>query len=226
MASKNSIKSNLENGFYHIYNRGVGKMEIFKDEQDYDVFLNYLKEGLSSLPDKDSVPHEIYFEDRAFKVVGRMSKNFYERLVLVCYCLMPNHIHLEIKQVEINSMKDFMHSLLIRYSMYFNKKYNRVGPVFQGRYKAVYVENEMYLLYLSKYIHLNPLEISNDLTKSKSSYSDYLGLTKTLWVNTDIILSFFNKKVSSEFKKTNSYKKFVESDESNIEIIKHMALDD
>ena len=72
---------------------------------------------------------------------------------------MPNHFHLFVFQKEIDSISNFLKSLTVKYSMYFNAKYKRVGPVFQGRYKAVMVKSENQFIYLSKYIHRNPVDI-------------------------------------------------------------------
>lgn len=225
MASKNSIKSDIKDGFYHVYNRGVGKMVIFKDETDYAVFLSYLKEYLSPPPDKKDLFHNIYIQDRVLYVPKRIPNNYYGKVDFCCYCLMPNHIHFLIKQLENNSMKNFLHSLLLRYSMYFNKKYERVGPVFQGRYKGVFIDNDAYLLYLSKYIHLNPLKYTKDLIMAKSSYADYLGLKNTPWLHKELILQYFNNKVLIDFKKTNDYKKFVEGDSKDLKIISDLTLE-
>jgi len=101
--------------------------------------------------------------------------------------------------------------LLTRYSIYFNKKYDRVGSLFQGRYKAVLVLENNYLLHLSRYIHLNPSEYSSNLIGAYSSYANYLGSRKTRWVKPDFVLNFFNKEISPEFKKVISYKDFVEN---------------
>jgi len=225
MASKNSVKSDIKDGYYHIYNRGVGKMTIFKNEADYGVFLSYLKEYLSPPLNKKDRIYVIHMQDRVFNGVARPPKNFSERIELTCYCLMPNHFHFIIKQLQNGAMRDFVHSILLRYSMYFNKKYNRVGPLFQGRFKAVFIENETYLLHLSRYIHLNPREYTNKLLETKSSYADFLGLKNTPWVNPEIVLSFFNKNVSLEFNKTNNYKKFVEDERNNTEILRDVVLE-
>jgi len=109
-----------------------------------------------------------------------------------------------------------MQSLLTRYTAYFNKKYDRVGSLFQGRYKAVMVKDDRQLLVLSRYIHRNPLEINANLVESFSSYADYLGLRKTTWLKPGIVLDFFNKKVAPEFNDTSSYKKFVEGEASGL----------
>ena len=211
MPAKNSIKIPIENGFYHIYNRGVNKQEIFNTPQDYSVFLNYLKEALSPIPKiQDLQKFEVEINGFTFIKPKRLPKNFYSEIDLIAYVLMPNHFHLIIKQNKRESMETFMRSLATRYSMYFNKSYDRVGSLFQSIYKAVLIENENYLLHLSRYIHLNPKKNFTDLTKAYSSYADYLGMKKTPWLNPHPVLDFFSQPVSPEFKKINNYKDFVE----------------
>lgn len=194
----------VENGYYHIYNRGVEKRSIFQDDQDYYVFLDYLKYSLSDPPKPGDL------QGSPLKKVYRLQKNFKNKIELIAFCLMPNHFHLLLKQLDDCSLRYFMLSLITRYSMYFNKKYDRVGSLFQGIYKAVLVNNEEYLLHLSRYIHLNPSEFTPNLTDAFSSYGDYLGLRKTSWLKPDAILDQFNNKVGVEFKKINNYRDFVE----------------
>ena len=112
-----------------------------------------------------------------------------------------------------------MRALMTRYSMYFNKRYDRVGSLFQGRYKAVLVVNEIYLLHLSKYIHLNPAEYTKDIVNSYSSYADYLKLRQTCWIKPSFVLSFFNQQTLPDFRKFNSYRKFVESDKRDSSLV-------
>jgi putative transposase len=214
MASRNSVKIYAENTIYHVYNRGVEKRDIFMDDQDFKVFLGYLKEYLSPPPKvEDLIKKEFTLKDHVFKGVERQPNNYHGQIELLAYSLMPNHFHLILKQNEDkHSIQEFMHSLLLRYSTYFNKKYKRVGRLFQDRYKAVIVMDEVYLLHLSRYIHANPYEYTHDLVNAYSSYAEYLHLRNTNWINTKIILSYFeNSKSSPEFKKINSYKSFVES---------------
>jgi len=99
-------------------------------------------------------------------------------------------------------MEAFMRSIATRYSMYSNKAYGRVGTLFQGIYKAVLIENENYLLHLSRYIHLNP--------STYSSYADYIGMKNTQWLNPHPVLDFFTQPINPELKKVHCYKDFVE----------------
>ena len=206
MSSRNSIKIPIENGYYHIYNRGVAKQDIFNTEQDYSVFLNYLKESLSPPPKLNEVKkNKIEINDHTFLRFERQPKNFYKEIDLIAYALMPNHFHLIIKQKKRESMEAFMRSISTRYSMYFNKSNDRVGPLFQGVYKAVLIENDSYLLHLSRYIHLNPQENFKNLIDAYSSYANYIGTKKTSWVHPKPVLDFFDSPVNPEFKKVNSY---------------------
>lgn len=214
MPSRNSLKVYIENGFYHVYNRGVEKRTIFEDEQDYRVFLKYLKEILSP-PDPSAMITIFTLRGQSYKAVKTPLKNFSKEINLCAYCLMPNHFHFLIKQTKRTSLEGFMRALMTRYSMYFNKRYDRVGSLFQGRYKAVLIENEMYLLHLTRYIHLNPSEYTKDLVSAYSSYANYLKLWHTPWVKSSFVLSFFNQQTLPDFKKLLTYKKFVESYEAN-----------
>lgn len=216
MPAKNSVKIYVENGFYHIYNRGVNKRSIFKDQQDYSVLLSYLKtyllpkdtQGLDQiLADTHSSAKE---KDVALNLL--QLNNFHNRILLLAYILMPNHFHFLIQQTGKNDMDSFMQSCMTRYTRYFNQKYKRVGPLFQGKYKAVMVESDAQLLYLTRYIHRNSLFLPGaDIFSQPSSYSVYLGKTKQAWVKPEFILSNFS---TSGY---NSYESFVEDDDETIE---------
>lgn len=211
MPQKNSIKVYVEESFYHIYNRGVEKRTIFEELQDYKVFLKYLKESLSPPPKPENIRRTFTLQGASFKGIPRQPKNYFKEIELHSYCLMPNHFHLLVKQKSKNSIEKIMRSLATRYSMYFNKKYDRVGKLFQGHYKAVLIKDDDYLLHLSRYIHLNPLKYTDSLAKGFSSYADYLQLRKTKWIKTDFILGYFNTSVIKELKKFNKYQEFVEN---------------
>ena len=229
MPSKNSIKIYVEDSYYHIYNRGVEKRIIFQDAQDYGVFLSYLKEYLlekdeSNLEKRLSDPNTSYKErDKILKLL-RMN-NFYGEITLLAYCLMPNHFHFFIKQKSALSIDKFMQSLCTRYTMYFNRKYKRVGSLFQAVYKAVLVETEPQFLYLSKYIHkqalaLQGLTLQGWREKQPCSFSEYLGLRKTTWVNPKEVLPFFSKT-----NPTLSYKSFV-LEQNDYGVIQNLLLED
>ncbi len=194
MPARNSRKIYADGGIYHVYNRGVEKRTIFEDEQDFKVFLKNLKEYLSPIP-KTETKTTFLIGNKSYTGVKRRPKNYYGQLELLAYCLIPNHFHLIVKVNKGVILKKFMQSLSTRYSMYFNKKYQRVGSLFQDRYKAILVKEEAYLLHLSRYIHLNPAEYLPNILDAYSSYGEYLGLRKTDWIKPDVILSYFNQEV-------------------------------
>lgn len=230
MPAKNTIKQFVKDGYYHIYNRGVEKRKIFMDKQDYLVCLSYLKTYLMPKDVKNlqaiiADPKIKWGEkDKILKLL-RMN-NFSQKLDLLAYCLMPNHFHFLVKQTDEAVIDNFMNSLFTRYSMYFNRKYHRVGRLFQGVYKAVLVNTDEQLLHLSRYIHRNPVSILQGDALQKypySSYGAYLKLSNFEWVKSEMILSRFSP---SQF---NSYKSFVEDksfDEQMNEQIGSLIIDD
>ena len=124
--------------------------------------------------------------------------NFSDIISLVSYCLMPNHFHFLIKQKTDTAIDSFMRSLGTRYTMYFNKKYKRVGSLCQGVYKAVLIDTDIQLLHLSRYIHQNPRALASQGLSLQgynqpSSLIDFLGKRNTSWVHPEDILAFFSK---------------------------------
>lgn len=199
MPAKNSVKTYIADGYYHVYNRGVEKRNIFLDEQDYLVFLSYLKLYLSPVEEtiKSTTNNtNLDYEEKNSKIFRLNElKNFFGKIKLICYVLMPNHFHLEIQQVGIKDLENFMRCLIIKYTMYFNKKYKRVGTLFQGRYKAVSVFGKEQLIDLSLYIHRNPIELLSENQSLESypwsSYPAYVENHQVKWLNKDIIMSNF-----------------------------------
>lgn len=201
MPSKYALKTYIENGIYHVYNRGVEKRRIFEDEQDYTVFLHYLKR---------------YLTEPENKIYVRWKVELNQKIKLLAYCLMDNHFHLLLQQVPKDALTSFIRCQTNAYTRYFNQKYKRVGPLFQGRFKAVLVDRDNYLVHLSRYIHLNPLGHKENFTRSDlvklknysySSYLDYIGKRNSGWVDSAMILDYFK----SNKGKNGSYKDFVES---------------
>lgn len=198
MPAKNIVKFYLSDSIYHIYNRGVEKRKIFMDEQDYKVFLDYLKEYLSAP-----------LKGETLQARSLQSKYFGE-IKLLAFCLMPNHVHLLIKQNDKNSIKKFTQSIFTRYTMYFNKKYDRTGSLFQGAYRAVNVINKDYLLDVTRYIHRNPFKFTKNLADSYSSYAHYLNQFNLSWVRNDEVIKYFNESTFIKSRNIKTYKEFVE----------------
>jgi len=230
MPARNVVKDYLKNGYYHIYNRGVNKRKIFKKEQDYKVFFSYLKEYLE--PRDEKILRKALEETPWRKRAGILQKlnlnNFSKTISLLAYCLMTNHFHLLIKQKVERGIERFMKSLATRYVMYFNKRYRRVGPLFQDTYKAVLVETDEQLMHVSRYIHCNPEELSSYkglslLSYPYSSLGVYLGKWKVGWLKPKEVLDYFSKEAREA-----DYKDFVlgkEDGGDSLLFIKDLVLD-
>lgn len=225
MPAKNSIKEYVEDGYYHIYNRGVEKRIIFTDEQDYKTFLSFLKLYLTKPKQQGRT---LSLGDNTTIGVKRAPNNFTDNITLFAYCLMPNHFHFMVKQQSEYAIASYMQSLMTKYTTYFNKRHHRVGGLFQGKYKAVRIENEYQYVYLTKYIHRNPLSLPKYKNSSQplssypySSYPNYLKQFSQSWVNTDEILSRF-----SDTNHSLSYQSFIEDSEpDDVKIISQVTLD-
>lgn len=229
MPARNILKTYLENGYYHVYNRGVEKRIIFTDKQDESVFLSYLREYLipkdTSLLVKMLADPESTARQKSDSLKLLRMNNFSNEVVLFAYCLMPNHFHLLVKQNRERSIEKFMRSLSTRYVQYFNHRHDkRVGGLFQDAYKAILVDSEEQLLHLSRYIHRNPLLKGVSLKESPrpSSYRNYLGLVRQEWIRPDEILVYFAKSG------INSYQAFVEGseyEEGSLSKVSNLLLD-
>jgi len=149
-----------EQEFYHVYNRGTDKRTIFLDESDYKRF----KELLFLCNSEESVDVRAIY--REYNYVYEYKRG--NQLVAIgAYCLMPNHFHILLTPVVPGGISLFMKKLGTSYSMYFNKKNERSGALFQGRFKAEMASDDVYLKYLFSYIHLNPIKLIQSDWKEK-----------------------------------------------------------
>ena len=135
----------VANGYYHIYNRGVNYQNIFFKAENWSFFLRRLRYYCT--PDKADI---------------------------IAYCLMPNHYHLLVYLKTDTFGEDVMQPFMVSYSKAINKQEGRVGPLFQGPYKAKHVHNDRYLMHLSRYIHLNPVTAGLAEKPEEWAYSSYL----------------------------------------------------
>lgn len=215
MPSRHVIRNFVEDGYYHVFNRGVEKRNIFLADQDYQIFLYYLFIYLKPLEQV-----LIKYPDLPIRLYG---KNLSSELNLLGYCLMPNHFHLLIKQKSINAVSKLLKQITNAYTLYFNQKYKRVGGLMQGRFKAVKIERDELLTHISRYIHLNPLVsgLIDNLDDYKwSSYKDYLDNNSEGICHQEIILSYFPS--------PKAYQQFIldQADYARqLERIKHLTLD-
>lgn len=189
-------KTELANGsYYHIFNRGVEKRDIFSEKEDLDRFFQSMTEFNTESP-VGSI-YENYF--RKNKLRMPLSKK--DKLVdFVCYCLNPNHYHFILKQIKEDGISKFMQRLGTGYTNYFNQKYRRSGVLFQGPFKAVHIDSNEYLLHLSVYVNLNNKVHRLGSEASKSSWEEFTGKYKTNFCEKDIVLG--------QFKNPREYQKF------------------
>jgi REP element-mobilizing transposase RayT len=185
--------------YYHLYNRGVNRERVFFEPENYLFFLRRLREQLSPI------------------------------LEVVAYCLMPTHYHLlvQVKALQTSQTSEVsktsevclkvcsevcsarvsgaMMRLAVSYTKAVNKRYERVGPLFQGSFQARHVDRNEYLVYLSRYIHLNPQAagyVEHAEEWQYSSYRDYLGARQGTLPVPGVVLG--------QFSSPNAYRQFVE----------------
>ena len=174
--------------FYHLYNRGVEKRNIFRSRFDYERFT-----ALLYLGNQDQAT-DLKRQGRSFSEIADVRTGT-PLVDIVAYCLMPNHFHLLVREREEGGVGKFMQKLTTGYTMYVNKHYQRSGALFEGTYKAKHAGDERYLRYLISYIHLNPVKLIDSKWKEEgiknrlqaerylenyahSSYLDYLGIER------------------------------------------------
>lgn len=190
MPAKNTIRRFEPESMYHVYNRGVEKRIIFYDERDYAVFLSFLKYALLPEDTEEEVVEPAMITDADRFSLRRL--NLVEEVDLVSFCLMPNHFHLLLFQHSEDAITRLMRSVATGYSMYFNKRYDRVGALFQGKYKASRIGTDSHWRHISRYIHLNPLDLGeNYKTYSYSSYHLIGGASHADWLKPEHVLDGF-----------------------------------
>lgn len=197
MPVRNTVRLDVENQYYHVYNRGINLQPIFLDDTDKDYFLKLLERYLSQ--HLDSTTDGVY-------------SSFFGKIELTCYCLMGNHFHFLFYQNDQGALTDLMRSLTNSYVRYFNKKYDRRGPLFESRYKSSLIDTQAYLEHITRYIHINPRAWR---TFKYSSLDAYLGKDHPDWIMPQRILDIFSG---------DNYLEFVSDYEGNkliLEEIKH-----
>lgn len=181
------------NEIYHIYNRGNNKENIFLEEQDYRAFIFRLGLSLGFSPRELSENSTIMKFPKSRVRINSKSNLF----KIHSFCLMPNHFHILIEQLTQIPISNFMLKLGTSYSMYFNKKYKRVGNVFQDCFKSVTIESNPQLMWNAAYIHMNPVIakfVSNPEDYEWSSFKDFIGLRDLNIVSKNLILETFGSK--------------------------------
>ena len=234
MSDVNSIIIKSMAELYHVLNRGVDKRKIFMNDKDYFRFIHDLFE----FNDEDKVLNVDFRFRRPTIDVGRQYIEHKKREMLVdvlAFCLMPNHYHLVLSPRVENGIPLFMKKLNGGYSNYFNKKHERTGTLFEGRYKSIRIESQAHFIHLPYYIHLNPLDMfapewrEGELKDYKgsikfldsyrwSSHLDYLGIK-----NFPSVLNM--KHLAEIFESNKDYQKLVENYLKDIQIDEGITLE-
>lgn len=212
---------------YHVVNRGTAGVPIFKTKRDYTRFLETMEYYQNEKP----FPRFSKFLVLSTKSRGESLsslKKLNNRLIkILAFCLMPNHFHLLVLQEKDEGVSKFLSQLTNSYTRYFNTKNNRIGPLLQGKFKAVRIEDDEQLLHVTRYIHLNPYTgfvaktLQQLLFYPYSSLPQCLNKIKSNYIEKDMILSSFKNK--------NLFKKFTLDQASYQRVlgqIKHLALEE
>ena len=174
---------------YHVYSRGVEKRKIFMNDKDYFRAVHDLFE-FNDIAPAQSFYHNIQSSEVRLQKIERKPRKLL--VEILCFCLMPNHYHLMLRQKVDSGITEFMRKFGAGYTNYFNVKYDRVGHLFQGKFKSVHITKQSHFLYLPHYIHLNPLDMKMGEWRNKkirsvpsalkflesyrwSSYRDFIG---------------------------------------------------
>ena len=216
----------VKDQIYHIVNRGVGNQPIFLSKRDYHRALHTILYYHNNNP---PLRYSFYIRspvERQLELLNQFEA-IGDRLVdIYAYCFMPNHIHLLLKQLKENGISKYMANYSNSYTKYFNAKYDRMGHLFQGKFKAVRIESDEQLMHVTRYIHLNPY--SAYLVKSieklenyqYSSWAEYQNLDSKGYCNKSLIKLYF--------KTSEKYIKFVYDHadyQRKLEYIKHLTLE-
>ncbi|KKR43088.1 hypothetical protein A2356_01945 [Candidatus Nomurabacteria bacterium RIFOXYB1_FULL_39_16] len=178
--------------FYHIYNRGVDKRDIFMDPEDVARFFVCM----SFFNTRDPIG-SVYEYSREELQFGSLASKKKKLINFVAFCLNQNHYHFILEPLVDDGIQKFMHRLSTGYTNYFNEKYKRSGSLFQGTYKAIHANSNEYLLHLSVYVNLN-YKVHKNLNKewmkklTISSFKEYVGEASKSFCAKGIVLEQFN----------------------------------
>ncbi|MEK7504323.1 MAG: transposase [Patescibacteria group bacterium] len=189
--------------YYHLYNRGIDKRNVFSNQKDLNRFFQSMIEFNTTKP-IGSIYENSFVKSGQLGGETSKLKNKNKKLVnFVAYCLNSNHYHFIIKQTQERGIEKFMQRLGTGYTMYFNEKEKRSGSLFQGVFKSLHINTNEYLLHLSAYVNLNDRvhQLGSETSKLvKSSWREYIGDDKKEFCKKDIILG--------QFRNTEDYKTF------------------
>lgn len=201
---------------YHVFNRSVQGIPIFKGQRENDIFLETMSFYLQPKP---PTKFSLFRASR-----DRFPINLNKKLVtIIAYCLIPNHFHLMLRQEKENGIRNFIQRISNSFAHYFSVKYKNRGPVFEGSFKATRIETDEQLFHLSRYIHLNPVTaylVEKPQDYPYSSYKIYLGEKQLEIVNPSLVIN--------QFPSPQKYQEFVldqKDYQRTLDAMKHLFLE-
>lgn len=197
----------VTDNYYHVFNRGVAKLPLFTEKNEYKraiELIDYYQFSNVTIKYSDLISLPFKEQQAILQKIKQQNKLFVK---ILTFTLMTNHFHFTLVQMVDRGIAKFIANFSNSYCKYFNIKHDRVGPLFQGRFRAKHIKSEEQLIHLSRYHHLNPYtdgavtSHAELLSYSYSSLPDYIGTKVNDFVDTELILSYFKRK--------SLYKKFV-----------------
>lgn len=190
-------KIQFANGeFYHIFNRGTDKRNIFSDAADFDRFIQSMQE-FNVLDPIGSIYEHCRTTTKFGSEASKFGRSDGKLVNITAYCLNLNHFHFILEQMSEKGIEKFMQRLGTGYTKYFNHKYVRTGALFQGVFKAVHIDSNEYLLHVSAYVNLNNRvhKFGSEASKFRSSWGEYVGEGKKEGIcETEPVLGQFQKR--------------------------------
>ncbi len=208
---------------YHICTKSIAGYKIFNNDQEFQrmfALIRYYQ--LQSIPLRFSHFIETVGVEGFHQRFDAIANSYEKNIRIIAYCLMPTHIHFVIEQIIEDGISRFMANILNSYAKYFNLRHKRRGPLWEGRFKSIFVETDEQLLHLTRYLHLNPVTaglVRKPEQWTYSSYFEYVRMT--------------DKKMICDYQHLIDihridYKKFVEDQinyQRELAFIKHLMLD-
>lgn len=190
---------------YHVYNRGIDHRPTFLGQKEFQravELIDYYR--FLELPGKYSKFIELAI-DQQEEIFKRLRRENRIQIVIIAYCLMPNHFHFLLKQAADNGISRFMSNWQNSYTRYHNLRHKRTGPLFLDQFKAVRIQTEAQLLHVSRYIHLNPYSgyVVRTLAETAeyrwSSLAEFLEPKQADFCRPEMVLANFSKGKYKEF---------------------------
>ncbi len=215
----------IKDQIYHTFNQGIDRMPTFTGQKEYERAMDVIRFYQYKVPIRFSIFRALNSEEKS-KFAAKYFRNDNRIVSILSFCLMPNHFHFLLKQLNDNGIPRYLSIFQNSYTKFINTKNNRKGSLFLDQFKAVRIETDEQLIHVSRYIHLNPytayiLKSLDDLENYPwSSFKEFINGQKDI-VDTEVVLSYF--------KNTKDYKNFVYDQaayQRKLDAIKHLVLEE